>query len=241
MFLFAILLPLSACSNKSLTPDIELTSEEVVAETKIYINTKFKNTTIYTDISLPQKYTVADKYTSYINWSSSNNSVINSTSGKVTRTLNDQTCSLTARITYKESFDSLSIYFDIPANIYEDSTKTFPKKDSIEFKVSYMSMDDTLKIKLYVANNNKSEVVYGINSVTLSIHNNSGYLIKNMKYTNSKKHQFTLSPGYCVEIELPEIALSNTYTKYLTNSKYYVSASSISYYTANGSICYIWD
>lgn len=183
---------------------------------------KFSNTNIYTDISLPNHYEIESKYDVYITWGSSNYNIINPTSGQVNRTLQNQNCTLTANIFYKDSTDYMNFYLTIPANIYSDSSNGFPQKDTVEIKISYMELTDNLKIKIKIANNSKlSESIYGIDSMTFSIYCQGYlYLVKNLQYTNKNTRQFILNPGKCIEIELPELSKNSLTTKYLINSTY---------------------
>lgn len=220
---------------------IELTSTEVIAEAKNKLVNKFSNTTIYTDITLPTYYLIEDKYNVYISWESSNNSIINPISGNINRTLSLQTCTLTATLLYKELTDSKSFELSIPANIYEDTTNTFPKKDSVEIKVSYMSINDTLKLKIKLANNNNSKIIYGVKSITFSIrYSGYKYLVKGITYTNTSTKQFSLQSGKCIEIEMPEISKNSLLTDYLIDTSYYCEISSLSYYNYNGSVTHVF-
>ena len=223
--------------------EIELTGEEVISEAKNKVINQFQNTKIYTDISLPTYYNIKNKYNAYISWTSSNNNIINATSGRINRTLTDQTCQLTAQVRYKDLYDSINLYLQIPANIYRDDTNGFPLKDSVEIKPCYISINkNVVKIKIKLANNMSGEI-HGINDMTYSIWYNDPYktvFASNLKYTNSNKNQFTLSKGNCIEIELPDLDLSVLNKKYLKDVKYYISISDFAYYNSQGTLSYIF-
>ncbi len=225
-------------SSNNKDKQIELTETEIIAKTKNHLISKFSNTKIYTDISLPNYYSVESKYDVYITWQSSDSKTINPTSGKVNRTLFNQDCTLTANILYKSNKDSIEFYLTIPANTYTDNTNGFPKKQLVEAKISYMEISQNLKIKLKIANNSKSsEVMYGITNMTFSIkYQGYKFLVKNLVYNNANPKQFILNPNCCIEIELPTISSSSLYTNYLIDSTYTCTISSLSYYNSRGSL-----
>ena len=228
-------------SGNSDNNEVFLTKEEVIANVKVKLTNKFSNTNIYTNISLPTYYLIEEKYDTYISWESSNNNIINATSGFVNRTLSNQTCTLTATILHKDFEDQISFSLSVPANVYQDSTNSFPKKRELEIKISYIAISSNLKIKIKLANNSKnSEIVYGINSVTFSIYYYSHrYLVKDVKYTNTNKKQFTLESGKCVEIEIPALSKNGLYTNYLLNTNYYCEISDLIYYNYTGGLTHV--
>lgn len=248
--IFTIIFLFSGCSYKDKLEDImgdTLTQEEVVAETKSYLSTKFSSEYVYEKLSLPNKYTVNDKYDSYITWISSNNSIINSTSGNVYRTLNNQNCNLTANITYKDCSESITFYLIIPANKYERTIPSFNPDSSsqFQFQVAYMAYNTngTVTIDLYFYNNYaKEKTVYAITSAYISIYKNSStviggndYFLKEYHYTNSKSKQFTCTYHNYVKISLGTLS-ANQVTKYTLKNNTNIKVALSGNFTFNSAV-----
>ena len=232
---------LSACAESNNYPEQmrELTEIEVIAQAKNKLINKFSTTNIYTDISLPSHYEIESKYNVYIVWNSSDNNVINKTSGKVTRTLSNQVCTLMATLTYKTITDSIDFQLVVPANIYEDTTNGFSLSKLLEIKPSYLAIKDDLQIKIKLVNNTKDDsiIITGIKSMTISIYNNKGqYLFKNFTYNSNNKEQYKLTNGKCIELPLPAISINSLSMKYLTSGKYYCEYKDLKLYTTNNRI-----
>lgn len=206
------------------------TDNEVIAETKSYLNAMFESGYVYTDIDLPTSYELNPDYISYINWESSNSEIINALNGKVYRNEEkDQSCKLTASITYKSLTDKMILQIIVPANKYENNNPTFSNSNQIGISVSYLkyNSDKSLTLKLTIYNNLSSKAtLYGLNNMTFSIYyynNGYQYLIKNLTYNNTTKKQFTCTYHNTVAITF-KIESKNIYIhQELAQSKYIIS------------------
>lgn len=215
MLIFSALL-FSSC-KKSNNNNIEtpLTDTEILQEAKLILKEDYSFINVYNDMYLVG-YVEIEGNKVYVDWNSSNSNLINATTGKVNRDLNEHSCTLSAMLIYNDITDTLNFIYSLPAKKYENLYPTFSSSGSaIQFSVAYLAYDDfnNLTVKLHIYNNlaNK-KTLYGINNLTFSIAtskiivNDSNYLLQNMTYTNNSKKQFTCKYGNYVTITLPVIA-----------------------------------
>lgn len=232
----------SSCKEMNNNTIKTLTDKEIIQEAKLILKEDYDFKNIYEDISLIY-YVEVEGNKVYIDWTSSNNNLINATTGKVYRDLNTHSCNLSATLTYNDIIENLNFTYSLPAKKYENLYPSFSSSgNEIQFSVAYLAYDDynNLTVKLHVYNNLSSKkTLYGINNLTYSIatsriiFNNSNYLLKDMTYTNSKEQQFTCKYGNYVTITLPVIANNKlTYESELakiTNPIFSISNSFIYY------------
>lgn len=213
MLLFSVTL-FSACDNFNNNTKTTLTDNEIIQEAKLSLKNDYNRTNVYDNMHLVQ-YVEVEGNKVYIDWGSSNNNLINATSGKINRDLDTHSCTLTATLTYKDITDTLSFIYSLPAKKYENKYPSFSSSGSeIQISVAYLAYDnaDNLTVKLYVYNNLSSKnTLYGINNVKFSIAtskiivNYTNYLLKDNTYTNNSQRQFTCDYGNYVTITLPVI------------------------------------
>lgn len=221
-FVCVFILPLfTACKNTPANNNENtkppLSNSEIIKEAKLSLKNKYKYNNVYTDVNLIG-YVMIDDHKVYVDWSSSNNALINATTGSVYRNLTNQTCELTATLTYSDLTDSVSFLYTLPAKKYENPYPNFsPSGSEIQFSIAYLAYDDdyNLTIKIHIYNNLSSKrTLCGITNLGFSIStstiifNDSSYLVKNMEYTNTSQSQFTCSYGNYVTITFPVISSS---------------------------------
>ena len=197
-----------ACDN---TNSSILTKNEIINKTNQYLLEKYNVTNIYYDMNLINSYSINNRYTVDIFWTSSNESLINSQSGTINRSSEEQHCSLTATFVYSNIEDSITFNYTLPGNIYKNLSPSFNSSGrgiQIEPASIVYNSDGSLNIELYVFNNLTSkQTLRAIHEANITIYKAglSQCLVKNYSYTNSTLYQFSCKYHDYVTITLTNI------------------------------------
>ncbi len=226
--LVLLLVVISSSLFFACNPIEELTDNEVISKAVEKMEQYFpSNKKVYYNIKLDEEIKIEEKYIVSIKWSSSNEQICNSQTGKINVSSEDQKFTLIARLTYKDEIRFLDYNLTIPKNVYINNNLKFNRGNEIRCEIKSLKIqNDKLSISIYLLNNlNSRKTIYGITKLQdFSINStyDNLYLIKQKTCEDINPKRFTLKYGDYIELTLPDIDIKEMYVyRHLATTNFY--------------------
>jgi len=219
--IFMGLVCLGGCTENGVFSGNDLTDVQVVQEVRLYFQEQFKDNGIYKDLDLPLTHMLNGKYKVYLSWKSSDESLLNSSTGVIKRPKDHTPCSLTLTIDYQTERDVHVFDLRILANKYvNENLFAADLSDFVgicfDLYTLYYNDDGTLHVEIYMLNKSSSKKrIKGISYARFNIYKRgnpySTYVLKKYVFTQ-ENGAFTCKYGSKVKISF-NVAAKDIYVK----------------------------